>query len=67
MKGTREEETFKHLFLGEKENVIKCVNIDHESISRESYTVLQVPLQSSQTLEQALKMLFAAEDLKGEN
>ena len=40
MRGTKEEQVYKHLFTGEKENVIKCVNLNHESKSKERFTVL---------------------------
>lgn len=58
---------FKHLFFGEKENVIKCCNVSYESISKESFNNLSVHLQESNTLEEALRSLFRAEDLNGEN
>ena len=32
IKGTAEEPIFTGLFFGEKENVIKCVDIDYESV-----------------------------------
>lgn len=40
MKGTREEKIFRSLFYGEKENVLKCLNIEHESTTKESFTSL---------------------------
>ena len=67
MKDTEHDRQFRHLFYGEKENVIKCNNIDYENASRESFTQLEVHLQESNTLEAALRSLFQAEDLTGEN
>ena len=67
IKGTDEEALFKHLFFGEKENVIKCSHVNYESASKESYNNLSVHLQESNTLEEALRSLFRAEDLTGEN
>ena len=40
LKGTNEESVYRSLFYGEKENVLKCINIDYESASKESFTVL---------------------------
>ena len=67
IKGTSEEAQFKHLFFGEKENVIKCSHVNYESATKESFTNLSVHLQESNTLEEALRSLFRAEDLTGEN
>ena len=67
LKGTLEEALFTSLFFGEKENVIKCTKIDYESVRTETFAVLQVHLQESNTIEGALKSLFQAEDLTGEN
>ena len=44
LKNTAEEHIYRKLFYGEKENVIKCVNIDYESVQKESFTVLQLHL-----------------------
>ena len=51
LKGTPEEKVYRNLFTGEKENVIKCLNIDYESATKESFTVLQLHLQESNTIE----------------
>ena len=55
------------MFYGEKENVIKCTNFNYESVTKEAFTNLSVHLQESNTLEEALRSLFRAEDLIGEN
>ena len=47
--------------------MLKCTNIDYESVKKESFTVLQLHLQESNTIESALKSLFTAEELEGEN
>ena len=44
LKGTAEEALFTSLFYGEKENVIKCTDIEYESIRTETFAVLQVHL-----------------------
>ena len=44
LKNTAEENIYRKLFYGEKENVIKCINIDYESVQKESFTVLQLHL-----------------------
>lgn len=64
---TSEDRIYKKLFFGEKESVIKCANIDYESVQKESFTVLQLHLQESNTIEEALRSLFTAEELTGDN
>jgi len=44
IKGTVEEKLFKHLFYGEKENVIKCNSLKYESLTKETFTNLSVHL-----------------------
>ena len=67
MKDTEYDKEFRDLFYGEKENVIKCTDIDYENAGLESFTQLEVHLQQSNTLEASLRSLFQAEDLTGEN
>ena len=67
LKGTEEERLYQDLFFGEKESVLKCNNIDYESVQKESFTGLHIPLQESNTIEEALKNLFKAEELSGDN
>ena len=67
IKDTSEEHIYRKLFYGEKEQVIKCVNIDYESSKKESFFVLQLHMQESNTIEAALRSLFTAEELSGEN
>ena len=58
---------FRQIFYGEKESVIKCCRVDYESGTKECFTSLSVHLQLATTLEEALRSLFKAEDLTGEN
>ena len=67
MKGTEQDKVFRDLFYGEKESVLKCTNIDYESSTKESFSKLDIHLQQSSTIEDALKKLFEAEELSGEN
>lgn len=67
LKNTDEDRLYRTLFYGQKENVIKCVNIDYESARKESFTCLQLHLQESNTIEEALRSLFTAEELTGDN
>ena len=55
------------LFEGEIESVIQCTNIKFESIRKEKFTVLQIPLTESSTIESAIKKLLAVENLTGED
>jgi len=67
LKGSSLDEKYRRLFYGEKESVIKCCNINYESATKESFSNLSVHLQESTSLEQALRSLFTAEDLTGDN
>ena len=69
MKGTPQEGEFQRLFYGQRESVIKCNNVDFESISKETFSQIQVHLLESNSIENAIRELFKAEDLtlKNEN
>ncbi len=53
------------LFEGEFESVVQCTNIQFESVKKELFTVLQVPLTESNTIEGAILKLLSSEDLTG--
>ncbi len=55
------------MFNGQRESVIKCTNVDYESINRETFSSIQIHMQESGTLENAIRELFKAEDLSGVN
>lgn len=63
MKGTPHEGEFERLFNGQRESVIKCTNIDYESVNKETFSSIQIHMQESGTLENAIRELFKAEDL----
>jgi len=44
MKGTPVSGTYSNLFEGELENVIRCTNVEYESVRRESYNCLQLSI-----------------------
>lgn len=67
MKGTEWDSALNLLFEGEIESVVSCTNIAYESCQKELFTVLQVPLQESNTIEGAIKKLLQAENLTGED
>lgn len=67
MRGTPQENEFDRLFNGHRESVIKCTEIDYESVKKETFTSIQIHMQESDTLENAIRELFKAEDLSGEN
>ena len=67
LKGKEEEKLYHSLFYGMKESVLKCTNIEYESAQKETFNLLHVPLPESSTLEDALKNLFSAEELSGDN
>ena len=67
MKGTQFEGEFERLFNGQRESVIKCTNIDQESVTNDAFSHIEIHLQESSTLENAIRELFKAEDLTGAN
>ena len=44
LQGTAEEELFTGLFYGQKENVIKCLYVNYESVTKETFNNLSVHL-----------------------
>ena len=46
---------------------MKCTNVEFESISKETFSSIQIHMQESGTLENAIRELFKAEDLSGDN
>ena len=67
MKGTPMEHCMQNLFEGEIESVVRCTNIHFESVRPEKFSILQVPLQDSDTLEGAIGKMLAAEELTGDD
>lgn len=67
LKGTSKEGELERLFNGQRESVIKCTNVEYESVRSETFSSIQIHQQESGTLEDAIKELFKAEDLTGEN
>ena len=67
MKDTEADGAIQRLFQGEIESVVQCTQINYESASKELFTVLQLPLQESNTIEGAIKNLLQAEELTGDD
>ena len=55
MKDTEADGAIQRLFEGEIESVVQCTKINFESASKELFTVLQLPLQESNSIEGAIK------------
>lgn len=68
MRGTPVSGTYSNLFEGELENVIRCTNVEYESVRRESYNCLQLSIsQENTTIQDSLKRYVEAEELTGDN
>jgi len=55
MKGTDVQGTYKNLFDGKLENVIKCIDVDFESSREEVFNTLQLSVTGLDTIQDSLK------------
>lgn len=67
MEGTEVANMYNHLFLGESQTVIKCVNVDFESARTEKFTTISLNVKDNATIEESMREYVAAEDLTGDN
>ena len=67
MEDTEVQGTYKNLFEGKLENVIKCINIDFESTREEVFNTLQLTVQGNKTIEDSIRQYVAQEKLEGDN
>lgn len=67
MKGTDVQGTYKNLFDGKLENVIKCIDVDFESSREEVFNTLQLSVTGLDTIQDSLKQYVAQEKLEGDN
>lgn len=59
--------TYAQLFEGESENVIKCKEVEFESIRSEKFNCLQLSMNDATSVEEAIENYCKAEELVGEN
>ncbi|ORM41268.1 Ubiquitin carboxyl-terminal hydrolase 12 [Babesia sp. Xinjiang] len=67
MKGTPVEGSVKHIFEGEMETYIECIDIDYKSCRLETFEDIQLDIQGCSDIYDSLKKLTEAEILDGEN
>ncbi|KAK1442391.1 ubiquitin carboxyl-terminal hydrolase domain containing protein [Babesia gibsoni] len=67
MKGTPVEGSVKHMFEGEMETYIECIDIDYKSCRKETFEDIQLDIQGCSDIYESLKKLTEAEILSGEN
>jgi len=67
MENTEVKGTYKNLFEGKSQNVIKCINIDYESTSDEKWSFLQLNVKGNNTIEDSFKQYIAPEKLEKDN
>ena len=67
MKGTPVEGALEKLFVGKMQNVIKCLDVDYQSIREESFYDLQMAVKGMQTLEDSFREYIKPEMMHGSN
>ena len=67
MKGTPVEGALGRLFVGKMHNVIKCLNVDYQSVREESFYDLQMAVKGMQTLEDSFREYIKPEMMDGNN
>ena len=67
MKGTEVEGTVERLFRGKLKNVLKCINVNYESVREESFYDLQLTIKGIKNLQESFERYVAAEMLCGDN
>ena len=67
MKRTPVEGALEDLFVGKMHNVIKCLNVDYQSVREESFYDLQMAVKGMQTLEESFREYIKPEMMEGNN
>ena len=67
MKGTSVEGAIGKLFVGKMRNVVKCLNVDFESVREEHFYDLQLAVKGMRTLEDSFASYIHPEMLDGSN
>lgn len=67
MKGTEVEGTVERLFRGKLKNVLKCTQVDYESVREEFFYDLQLTIKGYKDLKESFERYVAAEMLCGDN
>lgn len=67
MKGSEVEGTVERLFRGKLKNVLKCTQVEYESVREESFYDLQLTIKGVKDLKESFERYVAAEMLCGDN
>ena len=67
MKGTDAEHAIKHLFFGVNENIIRTLDGEFESITREGFYEIQLEIKGKKDIQEALREMCKSERLEGAN
>lgn len=67
MKGTEVEGTVERLFRGKLKNVLRCTEVEYESVREESFYDLQLTIKGVPNLKESFERYVAAEMLCGDN
>ena len=67
MQDTEVQGTYKNLFEGKFENVIRCIDVEYESIREEVFNTLQLSVKEDSTIEDSIRTYVSAENLDGDN
>ena len=67
MKGSEVEGTVERLFRGKLRNVLKCTEVNYESVREESFYDLQMTIKNVKDLKESFERYVTAEMLNGDN
>ena len=67
MENTEVEGTYKSLFEGKYQSVIKCLNVDYESTKDDFFTTINLSVKGNNTIEDSIRQYIASENLDGDN
>ena len=55
MKNTEVQGTYNNLFEGKLQNVIKCINVDYESLRDDVFNTLQLSVKGNASIEDSIR------------
>ena len=67
MENTEVEGTYKSLFEGKYQSVIKCLNVEYESTKDDFFTTINLSVKGNNTIEDSIRQYIASENLDGDN
>eukprot|EP00659_Diplonema_papillatum_P021149 gene21149-32579_t len=67
MRGTQDEKTIRHMFMGKRRNYVNCLNRDYTSSRVEAFYDLQLQVKGCKNLKESIQACLNKEELTGDN